>query len=103
MRYSRARARALNPTDPESTRASINGIPVSATAGVSIEGMPASTDANTGGAIGDASTLATRASAAEFITAERVPGTREAEAGAADMSEGHLQGQPVRISIKYYR
>jgi hypothetical protein len=36
---------------------------------------------------------ANNASAAEFITAEKKPGTGEAEAGAADMSEGHLQGQ----------
>jgi len=57
VRYSRART--PNPTDLESTRASIHGIPISAKAGVSIEGMPASTHANAGGAIGDASKDAT--------------------------------------------
>lgn len=82
MRYSRARA--PNPTELESTRASINGIPISATASVSIKGMPAGTDANAGGAIGDTSTLGISASAAESVAAERIPGTGEAEAGAAE-------------------
>jgi hypothetical protein len=39
VRYSRAPV--PNPTDLESTRANINGIPISAAAGVSIEGIPA--------------------------------------------------------------
>lgn len=82
VRYSRARA--PNPTGLESTRASINGIPISATAGASIEGMPAGTDANAEGALGDASTLGISASAAEFLAAERIPGTGEAEAGFAE-------------------
>jgi hypothetical protein len=43
--------RAPNPTDLESTRASINAISISAAASVSVEGMPVITDANTGGAI----------------------------------------------------
>ena len=82
MRYSRARV--PNPTDFNSTRASINGILISATAGVSIQGMLAGTDANAGGAIGDASTLGISVSAAEFVAPERIPGTGEAEAGAAE-------------------
>jgi hypothetical protein len=78
------RAQASNPTDLKATRASINGIPISATAGVSIKGMLAGTDANAGGAIGDASTVGISASAAESVAAERIPGTGEAEADAAE-------------------
>jgi hypothetical protein len=46
--------------------------------------MPAGTDANAEGALGDASTLGISASAAEFLAAERIPGTGEAEAGFAE-------------------
>jgi hypothetical protein len=73
VRYSRARA--PNPTDLESTRVSINGISISAAFGVSTEGMPAGTDANVGGAIGDASKLGISAPAAESVTVEGGPGT----------------------------
>ena len=41
-----------------------------ATAGVSTEGMPAGTDANAGGTVGDASKLGISAPAAEFVIAE---------------------------------
>jgi hypothetical protein len=78
------RARAPNPDYLKSTRASINGILISATAGVSIKGMPASTDTNAGGAIRDASTLGISALVAESITTERIPGTREAKASAIE-------------------
>lgn len=61
--------------------------------------MPASTDANAGGVIGDASTLGINTSAVESVTAERIPGTGEAEAGIAEASlsqsrySGTLDGQ----------
>lgn len=58
--------------------------------------MPASTDANAEGAIGDASTLGISASAAESVAAERIPGTGEAEAGAAEasLSQSRYSGTP---------
>lgn len=96
MRYSRAQV--PNPTDLESTRASINGRLISAAA----SGIPAGTNTNTGGAIGDASALGISVSAAESVAAERIQGTGKAEAGAAGRFNWNAKWLP-RCAVSQYR
>lgn len=90
MRY--PGARAPNPTDLESTRASINAVSISTTASVSLKRMPAGTNGIARGAIANSSRLGIGASAAEYVAAERIPGTGKIKAKTAEASTGTPDG-----------